>query len=190
AGAPALLMTRLSGAVEWRPADLEGHLRALAALLPEIHAVPLPSDPAVEPYRPYALELSDPPPWATRPDVWRRAFAVFDRPVPADATCFIHRDYHPGNVLWSGGAVSGVVDWALAAIGAPDADVGHCRMNLARALGMGAADRFLALHRRATGRGRYDPYWDVVAALGGFEPAEIERWAGAEEFLARAVAER
>jgi hypothetical protein len=71
----------------------------------------------------------------------------------------------------------------------PDADVGHCRMNLAGVLGVEAADRFLALHRSVAGAGDYHPFWDIAAALGGFEDADLDAWTPAdEEFLARAVA--
>jgi aminoglycoside phosphotransferase (APT) family kinase protein len=72
AGEPALLMTRLPGMVVWRPADLDGFLRALAALLPAIHATP--ADGAALPdYEPYALETREPPAWSRRPEVWERA---------------------------------------------------------------------------------------------------------------------
>jgi aminoglycoside phosphotransferase (APT) family kinase protein len=188
AGAPALLMTRLEGAVVWRPAELEPFLRDLAALLPAIHATPVPSGIRLRDYSPYGLRISGPPPWTSRPAMWRRALAAFQQPPQTGERCFIHRDFHPGNVLWRAGVVSGVVDWASASVGPPDADVGHCRMNLARVLGVAAAERFLALHRSITGAGAYSGYWDVAAALGGFEDADVERWSPAEEdFLARAV---
>ena len=78
-----------------------------------------------------------------------------------------------------------MIDWASAAVGDPRADVGHCRVNLAGVLGLDAADRFLAL----CDVGDYHPYWDIVAALGGFDAATLDRWTAAEEeFLARAVA--
>ena len=138
-------------------------------------------------YEPYALETHAPPRWSRRPEVWQRAFAIFDGPAPAGERVLIHRDYHPGNVLWVDGAVTGVVDWASAALGAPEADIGHCRWNLARALSLDAADRFLAL----TGVEDYDPYWDVVATLGGYDARAMEeKTAREEEFLARAVAVR
>ena len=176
-------MTRLPGAVEWAPADLDGFLRGLAALLPAIHATPV--GPGLQDYAPYPLETSRPPAWTARPDVWERGFAVFDEPPPGDERRFIHRDFHPGNVLWSRGAVTGVVDWASTSIGSPCADVGHCRLNLAGVLGLDAADRFLEL----CDVGDYHPYWDIVAALGGFDGATLESWtAPEEEFLARAVA--
>ena len=189
AAAPAILMTRLEGAVVWRPADAESFLRDLAAILPALHAAPLPEPAALRAYSPYGLRISGPPPWSARPAMWRRALAAFRGPPPVARRCFIHRDFHPGNVLWRAGTVSGLVDWASASVGEPDADVGHCRMNLARVLGLEAADRFLALHRSVAGAGDYHPFWDIAAALGGFEDADLDAWTPAdEEFLARAVA--
>src|SRR4051794_6100023 len=194
AGAPAVLMTRLVGAVEWRPRDLEPFLRALAEVLPRIHAVAVAGPPsaAIPAYAPYGLRLTGPPSWTGRPGVWKRAleaFAALAAASPPAGERFIHRDYHPGNVLWTGGAVSGVVDWPNASRGSPAADVGHCRMNLAGAFGLDAAERFLALHRSVSGRGGYDPIWDIAASLGGFEDEDVARWSRADEdFLARAVA--
>jgi aminoglycoside phosphotransferase (APT) family kinase protein len=159
AGAPAVLMTRLEGAHDWRP-----DLAQLAALLVRIHAIAPPAD-ALPAYSPYSLELTGPPPCSTRPDVWHQAFAVFNGPAPDHDHALIHRDFHPGNVLWRGNVMTGIVDWPNASIGAPQADIGHCRWNLARSQGIAAADELV----RLTGA-PYDPYWDVVAALGGFGP--------------------
>lgn len=68
-------------------------------------------------------------------------------------------------MLWQDGKPTGIVDWPNAGAGAPQADAGHCRWNLARTLGQEAADAFLS----ATGLD-YHPCWDVVAALGGQDP--------------------
>jgi aminoglycoside phosphotransferase (APT) family kinase protein len=183
AGDPAVLMTRLPGAIEWSPADLEGFLRRLAELLPAIHATP--TAPELPAYAPYALDTDRPPAWTSRPEVWACAFAVFEDAPPSDEQRFIHRDFHPGNVLWTGGEVTGVVDWPNASVGSPSADVGHCRVNLAGALGLEAADRLLEL----SGIADYHPYWDIVAALGGFDAGTLAHWTPVEEeFLARAVA--
>ena len=182
AGVPAVLTTRLPGAVVWRPDAVEPFLRGLAALLPAIHATAhAPGD--LPPYAPYALESREPPAGARDRGVWEAAFARFESPAPDAPAVFLHRDFHPGNVLWAGDAITGLVDWASAAIGPAAADVGHCRWNLARTLGLAAADRFLALSGIA-----YDPYWDVVAALGGFDAAELAAKPPVEEaFLAAAV---
>jgi aminoglycoside phosphotransferase (APT) family kinase protein len=55
---------------------------------------------------------------------WLCGIAALDGPVPSDERVFIHRDFHPGNVLWRDGEVTGVVDWVNASIGSPWADVG------------------------------------------------------------------
>ena len=116
AGAPAVLTTRLPGAVVWRPAAVEPFLEGLAALLPAIHDTPAaPGDlPA---YAPYPLASREPPPAARDRGVWAAAFALFDAAPPPAPAVLLHRDFHPGNVLWTGGAVTGLVDWASAAIG-------------------------------------------------------------------------
>jgi len=82
-----------------------------------------------------------------------------------------------------------VVDWANASLGAPEADVGHCRANLAGHLRPAVADDFLARWQALTGRESYHPYWDIVAEVGpadsyGDEPdPELDAW------IARVVAE-
>ena len=181
AGDPAVLMTRLPGAIRWAADD--GFLGRLAAVLPAVHAVA--PGPELPDYEPYALEADGPPPWAERIDVWERAFARFHAPPATAERCLVHRDFHPGNVLWTAGAVTGVVDWASARAGSPWVDVGHCRMDLARGVGVDAADRFLELYCALIGRTGYDPFWDVAAVLGGFQVGD---WTPADErFLSRSL---
>jgi aminoglycoside phosphotransferase (APT) family kinase protein len=191
AGEPSVLMTRLPGRVEWDPPAVEGFLRALAEPLPVIHSVAVPGSASLPDYGPYPLEMRRPPVWASRPDVWERAISLFDaRPPPACDRVFIHRDYHPGNVLWDGGRVTGIVDWVNASIGSPWADVGHCRVNIASELGQEATERFLDLYRAVSGRtDDYHPYWDISAAIGGLDEDADEQPSPADElFLAAAVA--
>jgi aminoglycoside phosphotransferase (APT) family kinase protein len=189
AGEPAVLMTRLAGHVDWEPRHREPYLRRMAELLPLIHATPLPAAHGLPDYETYGVRLERAPRWAARPRVWLRALELVAGPAPAGERSFIHRDYHPGNVLWTASRVSGVVDWVNASLGSPDADVGHCRLNLAIAFDAQTADQFSRLHRSASGRRiQYDPYWDIAAAVGGLGPEVDERPAPAvEAFLARAV---
>ena len=73
----------------------------------------------------------------------------------------MHRDFHPGNVLWLRGTVTGVVDWANACVGPSGIDVATCRWNLQVWAGEKAATSFLTAYEELTGR-PHDPYWDVA----------------------------
>lgn len=197
AGVPALLMSHLPGRVEWWPENMDRWLERLAEVLPVIHAATLPKPGesnatfgAMPTFSPYRQASYVPPDWARWPRVWERAFEIFHAPAPAGERTFIQRDFHPGNVLWRRGCVSGVVDWQSACVGPPTADVGHCRTNLFR-YGLDAADRFTALWERVSGR-TYDPWSEVVSIVGildvmrsGPRPDRLPM----EDALSRAVAE-
>jgi aminoglycoside phosphotransferase (APT) family kinase protein len=190
AGAPAVLMTRLPGDIDWDPPVVEDFLRKLAEPLPPLHATRVPAGTQLPDYRSYPLRMCRAPAWASKPQAWLRAIELLDAPAPTAERLLIHRDYHPGNVLWQHGRVSGLVDWVNASIGSPWADVGHCRCNLASELGQAAADRFLDLYRTAAGRGDdYHPYWDISAVLGGLDESVDTAPSPADErFLEAAVA--
>jgi len=184
---PALLLTRAPGRRVTRPTDLGSFLGQLARVLPVVHAVdPDRAARTVPPYRPYyERDHLDVPRWTQRPSVWQRAIELATATPPGDACTFIHRDYHPGNLLWSGGAVSAVVDWVNASIGSSQADVGHCRMSLVGRFGMDAADAFRDAYLDRSGDAAYDPYYDIVAAVGNL-PDAADR--SLDEFVSRAVA--
>jgi aminoglycoside phosphotransferase (APT) family kinase protein len=106
--------------------------------------------------------------------VWRRAVDVIRRPAPEHRACFLHRDFHPGNVLFTGGGdelrVSGVVDWVETSWGPADLDVAHCSTTLALLhgveAGMGLADRYVAAGGVLTENPADHLYWRVLDALG------------------------
>lgn len=158
--APVILTTKLAGRVELRPSDFSGWLRALAAELADIHR---------NTARGFAWEYSswvEPknlfvPEWATASDCWVRAFKFWHQGPPEYFSVFLHRDYHPVNVLWRGEEISGVVDWPGACRGPAGVDVGHCRINLAQMYGLEAADRFLDYYCEAAAGFVYHPYWDL-----------------------------
>ena len=164
---PALLLTLLPGGPPDLRADPGRLVEGLAAALPPIHAVAVPgagSGPVPGYHRFHEPEGLVPPAWSARPDLWARAFAVAAGPPPAGRPCFIHRDYHPANTLWTGGRLTGVVDWVGGSWGPPSVDLGHMRVNLAWDLDLAVADRFLAAHRALTGFDHH-PYWDVACAV-------------------------
>jgi aminoglycoside phosphotransferase (APT) family kinase protein len=196
ADVPAVVMTRLRGAGDLAPVDLDRFLEALVAALHAIHAVPDARD-ALCIYRPWGIdgELA-PPRWTTRPDVWTRAIAIARAPVPAYEPVLCHRDFHPGNVLWHHGALSGVVDWTHACTGPAAADVAHCCVNLSLLFGADVADEFAR---------RYGPVddlaWFEIVDVVGFDRIDAWRWqdagrvditfesikAALDDFLATAV---
>ena len=103
----------------------------MAELLLAVHATVLPKGSRVRPYRPaYPSAQLAAPTGTSQPGLWERAFAIYDRPPRPSSPVLIHRDFHPGNILWSGARVTGLVDWATASRGDPAADIGHCRVNL------------------------------------------------------------
>lgn len=101
---------------------------------------------------------------ATDPALWQWALDVWSQPLPPFEPVFIHRDFHPGNVLWLRRRVSGVVDWANACAGPAACDISTCRGDLMRIAGPTAADALPAAYRAVTGCD-LDPYWEVVGVL-------------------------
>jgi Ser/Thr protein kinase RdoA (MazF antagonist) len=198
---PALLLTRLPGGPPDLAGDLDRLVEGLAAALPPIHAVAVPGaggaggpGPAPVPdyHRFYEPERLAPPAWSARPGLWARAFEVASGPPPPHRPCLIHRDYHPGNTLWSGARLVGVVDWTGGSWGPPSIDLGHMRLNLVWDRGAEAADRFLAAHHALTGF-EHDPRWDVVAAVDCIpepdSPGPPEPWLQRmEDWVAAALA--
>lgn len=157
---PCVLMTKLPGAV-----DLHPDVQQLARALVRIHE--RTAEPFEREYFSYQNAAAfDVPSWSERPDLWRAALQAVRGPRPESRICFLHRDFHPANVLWQDGAVSGVVDWVNACRGPAGVDVGHCRLNLAMLHGVELADAFLDAYVAEAGAAfRYEPYWDLVSLM-------------------------
>ena len=159
-GVPSVLMTRLRGHIVLAPPDIDSWLRQIAEALPRIHGTRPSVDEMPWTYKPYNDVTSlDVPTWSARPAEWARALDVARGPSPPAAEHIIHRDYHPANILWSSGRITGIVDWVNACRGPAGMDIGHCRRNLALSHGIQAADRFLDY---CLGWAAYHPYWDIM----------------------------
>jgi aminoglycoside phosphotransferase (APT) family kinase protein len=177
-GVPATLVTLMEGTVILDPPDLPQWVGDLAKAAAQIHRVDAAGFPWK--YRRYneGVQLAVPT-WSHEPDAWRKAIDVVAGPQPRYAECFVHRDYHPSNVLWKDGRVIGVVDWVNGCRGPANIDVAWCRHNLANLHSAGVADDFLDSYLAEAGRDfRYDPYWDlmsVVELLPG-PPAMYDGW--------------
>jgi aminoglycoside phosphotransferase (APT) family kinase protein len=164
---PTLLITRLPGSPPDPPEDRRSFLTELASAMAAIHAVNGPAGALVPAYRRYhEADALVRPGWLPPSMVWDRAFELATEPAPEGSHCFIHRDYHPGNTLWAGGRLTGVVDWTQASWGPPSVDIGHMRWNLAVEFGVEMADQFLAAHGALVGdRFPHESFWDVVTVI-------------------------
>jgi len=180
-GVPAPLVARLPGEVVLSPADTTRWLSELAAAAARVHRVD--AGGFRWKYRRYNdRETLTIPSWSEQPEVWKKAIAVVNGPAPSYPEVFVHRDFHPSNVLWQGDRVSGVVDWVNGCRGPAGIDVAWCRHNLANLHGVAVADAFLEAYVKAAGSEfKYDPYWDlmsVVELLPG-PPSMYEGWSAA-----------
>lgn len=177
-GVPATLVTMLLGHVVLQPPNRSEWIQGLAAAAAQIHRVDASGFPWK--YRRYNdRERLAVPRWSNRPDAWKKAIEVVEGAAPQFSEGFVHRDYHPSNVLWLNGRISGIVDWVNGCRGPAGIDVAWCRHNLANLHGLAVADEFLAAYVGEAGSEfQYDPYWDlmsVVELLPG-PPAMYEGW--------------
>jgi aminoglycoside phosphotransferase (APT) family kinase protein len=163
AGEAAHLMTLLPGVVDaGRTSDED--LTTVAHLLAAIHD--LDPDPRPRTYQSWAYPSKYVvPAWAREPEAWERAFAILGQDPPAYDGVFLHRDFAPRNLLWSGRAISGIVDWVETSWGPAWLDVAHTRSILAIHHGTEVADRFGAEYVALTGR-EPQPYFDVMDVVG------------------------
>ncbi|PWI18810.1 aminoglycoside phosphotransferase [Streptomyces sp. Act143] len=162
---PSLLMSRLPGRVRVDEEDLGRRLDLLAGQLARIHAV-VPDD------RPRTYQAWTSPERVRVPEgaLWERAVDVIRREPPTYEGVFLHRDFHPGNVLFDEGRISGVVDWVETSWGPADLDVAHCSTALALLHGpehgLGFRERYEAQGGRQLADGADHLYWRLLDALG------------------------
>ncbi|GIO23295.1 phosphotransferase family protein [Oceanobacillus sp. J11TS1] len=180
-GKPLLLMSKVEGAVNILPTNQTAWLDELAKTLAHLHDNRITDFPWKYGRYQKAGEM-DIPFWSDKPEVWRALKEIISRPEPSYTPIFIHRDFHPTNVLWEGTKVSGVVDWTNGCLGPAGIDVGHCRWNLAMLYGVEAAETFLIAYQGKTKtQFSYDVYWDIVSLMDVLE-GQPEVYSGWEVF--------
>jgi len=165
---PSLLMSLLPG--ELRLDDDQS--RALARQLVDIHRLAVPEQARPRTYQPWTSPERVPAPTA----LWQRAVDVIRREPPPYTGTFLHRDFHPGNVLFADQAITGVVDWVETSWGPADLDVAHCATATALLHGADAGLRFADHYREAGGLLGEETedrrYWRLLDALGFAPDAE------------------
>ncbi|MER7815427.1 aminoglycoside phosphotransferase family protein [Streptomyces sp. NPDC096153] len=189
---PSLLMSLLPGGVRLDDEGAGRRAHLLADQLLRIHRVPVTGATRPRAYQAWTSADRVTPPSATRrPGLWERAVDVVRQKPPGYRGCFLHRDFHPGNVLFTGAGdelrISGVVDWVETSWGPADLDVAHCASALALLHGAAAGMRFADLYTAVGGTLADDPaeqlYWRLLDALA-FAP-DAEKVAGPWRELGR-----
>ncbi|MEU5888821.1 aminoglycoside phosphotransferase family protein [Streptomyces sp. NPDC047461] len=202
---PSLLMTHLAGCTVLDDEGVEARVPLLARQLVAIHAV----RPAERPQEYKAWTTADAvvPPDCADAAAWAAATQVIREPAPPYEGRFLHRDFHPGNVLFdvppppgrpASLRITGVVDWVQTSWGPADLDVAHCSTNLALLHGPAWGARFAEAYEEAGGVLAATPgerlYWRLLDALafapGAQSAARPWREAGRTELTTRAVEKR
>ncbi|MBY7142158.1 aminoglycoside phosphotransferase family protein [Virgibacillus sp. NKC19-3] len=178
-GIPVVVMSKLEGNVNLKPRDRDEWLAGLAEALANIHTAEASNFPWT--YFPYnAISETEIPEWSSVPDVWEKAIAIAKGPRPNMKNNFIHRDFHPANVMWRDEKVSGIVDWVNACLGPAGIDVGHCRVNLAMLYDVETAAGFLEAYKQFAGKTyKHALHWDLISAmdmLSGKRPSVYLGW--------------
>ncbi|TQF01876.1 aminoglycoside phosphotransferase family protein [Kitasatospora acidiphila] len=178
---PSLLMSLLPGIVRVHDRGADQRADLLAAQLLRIHQVEFNTETRPRTWQAWTSPERVRLPGSTaRPDLWQRAVDVIRQDPPAYQACFLHRDFHPGNVLFEGDEdevrISGVVDWVETSWGPADLDVAHCSTALALLhgvpMGLSFADRYLAAGGRLAEQRAAQLYWRLIDALAFAPDAE------------------
>ncbi|MCP3802931.1 aminoglycoside phosphotransferase family protein [Allokutzneria sp. A3M-2-11 16] len=175
---PSLLMSLLPGSIRLDEDDVDRKITLLARQLVAIHRLHVPEAARPRVYQAWTgPDRVRVPENTTRPELWRRAVEVIRGDPPAYRPCFLHRDFHPGNVLFTGHgadlAITGVVDWVETSWGPADLDVAHCSTAVALLHGVPAGMRVAEQYLAAGGTlGDDHLYWRVLDALAFAPDAE------------------
>ncbi len=160
---PGVLMSRLDGRPDLAPVDVGRWVNGLARTLAAIHRLDGADIEGLYD-RWHDPQTVQPPQWSQQPGTWARLIEASRDFEPVGEIVLLHRDYHPGNVLWHDGAVTGVVDWPNACRGVAGIDVGHCQRDIVMTHGIEIAEAFLTAYGEASGR-TPDAFCDALALL-------------------------
>lgn len=175
-GCPMLVLSLLRGAAIDPPAD-EAWANELAAALVVVHDQTPPYD--AEGWLRFWVDSEELVPelsgFELSQPLWDTIVAVRGELV-GDRLTLAHHDFHPGNTLWSGGRVTGIVDWPLGGGGYASYDAAYCAFDVSLSKGMEAGERFLRAYEAAAGATVHDG-WRAVVATRALD--ELDDWLAA-----------
>jgi aminoglycoside phosphotransferase (APT) family kinase protein len=147
-------------------------LGRMADLLAAVHRVPLEALPLLPEREDPVAGLMH---WLPAEYEALRASLRLGVRQPQTRRTLLHGDYWPGNLLWHGGEVVGLLDWEDAALGDPLSDVACCRLELRYKHGPDAAKRFTEHYAsRAVMDERELPLWDAYVAAAAL--VHMSQW--------------
>jgi aminoglycoside phosphotransferase (APT) family kinase protein len=170
-GSPSIVLQRLPGkanAVEFLksrvPADSRAITEDLALVVAQLHAVDWNAaefDPSLATDSPQQIVARQIAHWeatfvANRLEpnpVMSALFGWLGRNVPVpQRICLVHGDLRPGNFLYEGQRVAGLLDWEMAHLGDPVEDLGWIYRPLWSPERFVPLDEFVALYAKHAGR--------------------------------------
>ena len=161
---PWLLLGYLPGAPLLDPAEPAEFAASMARSLAQIHTCdPAAMSGRLPDVRPRVEQL------IARPGADPRIAELFGRrglPRARNPARLLHGDFWPGNLVWRGSVLHGVIDWADAALGDPLLDLSIARLELCWLLGEEVMQQFTRAYCEAVSCDLSElPYWDLLAAL-------------------------
>jgi aminoglycoside phosphotransferase (APT) family kinase protein len=140
-----VLISRLPGRADITPDQPAAWAEQLGRALARIHATPLRGRTRFQ----RVLDRTGGSRAALRGPAGRVVAARWDSLADAPGV-LTHDDFWSGNVVWTAGVLTGVVDWSGAGIGPRSYDVGWCRLDLYLLYGELIADKFLDSYEAAS----------------------------------------
>ena len=169
--APYLVIELIEGEMTFTPADMENHMRQLAAQLVQIHRIdsvnndlsflPESAFPCGETQRrrPAPIDLS-------LGEERIETLLASHRLTPQNTPALLHGDFWPGNTLWQDDQLAAVIDWEDAERGDPLIDLGKSRSEIVWIFGIDAMNSFTSTYQSAMQLDYTNlAYWDLCAAL-------------------------
>jgi len=170
---PGIVTGYVDGKIDLSPGDPVKWAEAMAETLAKIHCLPS----AIEDNS-FLLDADKEASWFLRDDyipefmktyprgmdVLKAAFRLYPE-IKKINPALVHIDYWPGNILWKDQRIVAVVDWEEAAYGDPAIDVAYARMEMCVLGFASAADRFLNIYEKLTGKQTANLlFWELAAA--------------------------
>lgn len=168
-GSPALVMSRLEGRPHLSPTELDPWLEDIASALIAIQSAPTRPVPAAL-RRKHMASGWEPPPGLKRSPLVDQALEKIERDLPhalKAKKAVGHGDFHPGNLVWTKGRLSGIVDWSSTRVGPLAYEVAYMRADLCILHGADVAERFKEIYETLRGSrlGEDLVVWDLMCSL-------------------------